>query len=136
MVARSNSTTEKEMEIGEQAMKGNVEEETYFPLLDLPAEMWSYICRLAVAQPSPIMLDGNSMSRDLFRSLVVQPAITQVCKSIREETIGTFYSSTFVYTEEIGGNGEPDGNLWAWFRCICPQYGDYHPRRPPTQSHD
>ncbi|KAK5738348.1 hypothetical protein LTR17_006067 [Elasticomyces elasticus] len=127
MSSNVGNTPEKETENGEQVVESEEEVVTCSPLLDLPAEIWSYICRPAAAQPGSIMLDANSMSRELFQSLVVQPPITRVCKSVREETISTFYSFTFVYTEETNGVEEPDGNLWAWFKCIRPQHGDYHP---------
>ncbi|KAK5686342.1 hypothetical protein LTS10_002459 [Elasticomyces elasticus] len=84
-----------------------------FSLLSLPPELWSRICRLAVSRDQPTKTDG-CMSEPTAANLVQQPAITQTCKAIREETIDVFYTSRFVYED----NSAIEDNLWIWLQRI------------------
>lgn len=73
-----------------------------FRLLDLPPELWSRICSEVIMSESPTELD-DSLKRYQFEEKVAQPAITRVCKIVREEALPMFYSSSFVYVD--CGNG-------------------------------
>ncbi|KAK3658991.1 hypothetical protein LTR56_001428 [Elasticomyces elasticus] len=114
MVARSNSTAEKEPEVGEQVMKGKEGVEICFPLMELPPELWINICRLAATPESPIKLRGDDLNRPAYRAalrgLGVQPAITRVSKVVRDETISSFCSSSVVYRE---CESELDTEFWT-----------------------
>ncbi|KAK5691494.1 hypothetical protein LTR97_011487 [Elasticomyces elasticus] len=61
-----------------------------FRLLDLPDEIWSRICRLAVSDGDTILLKDYTPPK-VFAQAVSQPPITRVCRVIREETLGQYY---------------------------------------------
>lgn len=60
-----------------------------FRLLDLPPELWSRICRLAVLDgaPSRILHLRGYVRRDDLKRQLQAPAITTVCHAIRTETL-------------------------------------------------
>ncbi|KAK3644655.1 hypothetical protein LTR56_009593 [Elasticomyces elasticus] len=88
--------------------------DTSFRLLSLPPELWSRICRLAVTRQDPILFT-EAMSPREVETLVKQPAITLVCKTIREETIDLFYANSFVFRDRR----ETEHKLWTWLRALC-----------------
>ncbi|KAF2480469.1 hypothetical protein BDY17DRAFT_193449 [Neohortaea acidophila] len=59
-------------------------------LLDLPPEIWSKICKLAVKDDSPVLLKPGSPHYE-NPTVVRQPGITRVCRRIREECLPEFY---------------------------------------------
>ncbi|KAK4891953.1 hypothetical protein LTR27_009478 [Elasticomyces elasticus] len=64
-----------------------------FRLLDLPPELFVRIGRYAIPYNRTLSLGTNGNGR-----LVLQPAITRVCKVLREELLPVFYSrNTFTY---------------------------------------
>ena len=74
-------------------------------LLDLPPEIWSKICKLAVEEQTPIKIftapddwHGNIASEG--KSGIVkanQPPITLVCRIIREDCLDHYYKSNIFY---------------------------------------
>ncbi|KAK3641768.1 hypothetical protein LTR56_011095 [Elasticomyces elasticus] len=78
-----------------QDSKTNASTESTFDLVSLPPELWSWICRLAVIRDKPIEI-SSSMTLHNGQELVRPPPITLTCKTIREETINTFYANTFI----------------------------------------
>ncbi|KAK5677488.1 hypothetical protein LTS10_010060 [Elasticomyces elasticus] len=105
MVARSDSTAEKETEIGEQAMKGKEKVEICFPLMELPDELWSRICCLAAIRIST--LHGHLDMRT-FKDRISQPPISRVCKVIRAEILKVGGVNTFKYKDLTLGRSEKD----------------------------
>ncbi|KAK5699702.1 hypothetical protein LTR97_005833 [Elasticomyces elasticus] len=87
--------------------------ETPFHLLSLPPELWSRICRLGVTRQNSIEF-SEAMSPREVETLVKQPAITLVCKTIREETIDLFYANSFVFEDTTS----TEHNFWMWLRAL------------------
>ncbi|KAK4891950.1 hypothetical protein LTR27_009475 [Elasticomyces elasticus] len=100
---------------------------TPFRLLSLPPELWSRICRLAVTRENQIWF-SEAMSCRYMERIVKQPAITLVCKTIREETIDLFYANSFVFT----GTEKTECNFWIWLHALC--IGDRVKYRMPNLS--
>lgn len=77
-------------------------QDTPFRLFDLPPELWSRICRLAVGvRDIEIRCSGRdneqhpwehecAITFDTLKALCIQPSITRVCKFVRAETLSTF----------------------------------------------
>ncbi|KAK5740212.1 hypothetical protein LTR17_004713 [Elasticomyces elasticus] len=101
--------------------------ETPFHLLSLPPELWSRICRLAVTRQNPILF-SEAMSPQEVETLVKQPAITLVCKTIREETIDLFYANSFVFVD----TEKPERKFWIWLHAL--RVGDRIKYRMPDLS--
>ena len=74
-------------------------------LLELPPELWSYICALAVIEDSWIHA-WDSDSTAAVAQAFGQPPITRVCRTLRAETVPAFYARNVfcvsVPTHEIG----------------------------------
>ncbi|KAK5686346.1 hypothetical protein LTS10_002463 [Elasticomyces elasticus] len=90
--------------------KGSVEmSQTALPafrLLDLPPELFVHICRYAIPADKKFVISRSNYNDG---SMIMQPAITRVCKLLREELLPIFYTSnTFIYHEK---RKEPIG--WA-----------------------
>ena len=97
-------------------------------LLDLPPEIWSHICKLAVLYEEPIMimavkgpyrrsLGGRFCSLTELcqqRKMLTQPGIPRVCRAVREECLSTYYSSNFFY----GDNYRIDAATKEWLNVI------------------
>ncbi|KAK5686343.1 hypothetical protein LTS10_002460 [Elasticomyces elasticus] len=88
--------------------------DTPFRLLSLPPELWSRICRLAVTCQEPIVF-SEATPRHQVKHTLKQPAITLVCKTIREETIDHFYANSFVFRDTM----EAEHKLWTWLHALC-----------------
>ncbi|KAK5677489.1 hypothetical protein LTS10_010061 [Elasticomyces elasticus] len=104
--------------------------ENPFRLLDLPDELWSRICRLAIAQAEPIFLP-ESFWRKGFKEAVRPPPITSVCKIVREELLDEFYSTTSFQFQicanvNCAGHQRHADNLQGWFRSVKKRRG-YRP---------
>ena len=84
-----------------------------FRLMDLPAELWSRICRLSVVRDEPTCLYPYLRGRE-FEDRVRQPGITRVCKVIRAETLGVHYANAFVYKDVW-----KSAMLVDWLRQTC-----------------
>ena len=67
----------------------------------MPPELWVYICRLAATCDKPIVLYDVDDKSDVAAS-VAQPAITRVCKAIRDEALKDFYSTMEVCADDDG----------------------------------
>ncbi|KAK3641767.1 hypothetical protein LTR56_011094 [Elasticomyces elasticus] len=87
---------------------------TPFRLLSLPPELWSRICRLAVTRQDRMEF-SEAMSCGVVENIVKQPAITRVCKTIREETIDLFYANSFIFLD----TSDTENNFWSWLRALC-----------------
>lgn len=85
-----------------------------FPLLSLPSEIWSAICKLAFIEEKAIWLIGKREEGE-YQDGVYQPPITRVCRLIRDEALPFFYSlNTFIIRHE----GLEMRGLIAWTRAI------------------
>lgn len=73
-------------------------------LLDLPAEIWSNICRLAVENERPIDIKVRKM--DDARIRAPQPAITRVCRCTREECLLHYYNVNTFYDRSPTTEGQ------------------------------
>ena len=79
-------------------------------LLDLPPEIWSKICKIAVSWDIPIDVilgsvpclnipeytrtrDGREYRGRAPARAIMQPSITRVCRSIRKECLSHFYET-------------------------------------------
>lgn len=76
-----------------------------FPLLDLPAELWSRICKLAVIPDHDLEVQsyGFGLKRKILAAhahrTLQQPSITRVNRAVRSEVLPFFYqSATFTLT--------------------------------------
>ncbi|KAK3661620.1 hypothetical protein LTR56_000108 [Elasticomyces elasticus] len=93
-----------------------------FPLLELPAEIWSQIARSAVTSDEPIRLCSYGCPKSLqHRTQGTPPAITQVCKIIREEILSTFYLAN-TFTSYDYGDRPADKRLVRWLRAYSQAY--------------
>ncbi|KAK4957168.1 hypothetical protein LTR10_005126 [Elasticomyces elasticus] len=99
-----------------------LEVKSHFPLFELPAEIWSKIARSAVTSDEPIRLCsyGCPKSRQ-HRTQGTPPAITQVCKIIREEILSTFYLAN-TFTSYDYGDEFADKRLVRWLRAYSQAY--------------
>ncbi|KAK5695745.1 hypothetical protein LTR17_024429 [Elasticomyces elasticus] len=88
--------------------------ETRFRLLSLPPELWSRTCRLAVTRQDPMQFSEDMSCREV-KNIVKQPAITLVCKIIREEIIDDFYGNLFVFKDHL----QTENLFWSWLRALC-----------------
>lgn len=115
-------------------------------LLDLPAELWSRICKLAViynqpivvlaSKPAPYILSGSEDEYDpnyevtvspsehsIQRSMLLQPPITRVCRAIRAECLSTYYSSNIFYGYDcwdVSKDSSHQHRAMLWLRAIGP----------------
>ena len=87
-----------------------------FRLLDLPVEMWTHICQLAISRPEPIKV-FNKLCPRLNAAAVAQPPITRTCKLIRAETLPLFYEKHIFLVHRQ--NSMPR-QLCAWLLAIGP----------------
>ncbi|KAF2481119.1 hypothetical protein BDY17DRAFT_325837 [Neohortaea acidophila] len=72
-----------------------------YPLLDLPPEIWSKICRYAAVPSGPSAIFVPSLAdRDYWQQQLTQPGITRTCRAIRAECLGTFYQNLYVIYDE------------------------------------
>ncbi|KAK3112178.1 hypothetical protein LTR53_011819 [Teratosphaeriaceae sp. CCFEE 6253] len=64
-----------------------------FRLLDLPPELWSHICALALstAYPSTLYLHEDMHARTL-QALTRQPALLRTCRAVRAESLPLLYA--------------------------------------------
>lgn len=61
-----------------------------FTFLQLPPELWSYICELVILEPAPI----NSFTKLGWKAnalTVMQPGISRTCRLLRRQTLAMFY---------------------------------------------
>ena len=100
------------------------------PLLALPPEIWSYICKLAVKYDEPINIlaimrkpylrcTGEEQYRcsaeelKKHRSMLAQPAITRVCRAIRKECLPHFYKTNLFYSYSFVDSGQDYDLLYS-----------------------
>ncbi len=83
-----------------------------FRLLDLPPELWSHICALALASdyPSTLYLHEDSHARTL-QSLTQQPPLLRTCTALRTEGIALWYANTVFLLIEAN-KSSPNWRLW------------------------
>lgn len=79
-----------------------------FRLFDLPPELWIKICEFAVLPPTPLDITRAKQSKHQ-RELVKQPAITRVCKLLRQEALPLFYRNNKF-------------EVFHWGRVACVRY--------------
>ena len=92
-------------------------------LLDLPPELWSHICHLALLSDEPVPLASSYISSKNFRLYGIStPAITQVCRVIREELgclDGYCTKHDFIHTHESDLGPSVRGahfKIWIWLQ--------------------
>lgn len=81
--------------------------------LDLPPEIWSKICKLAIKCDYPVLLRRGKNGGKKGPVVVRQPGITQVCRRVREECLPHFYAANeFGYVGRLAhydfAKGTPD----------------------------
>ena len=76
-------------------------------LLDLPPEIWSRICKLAVTNTDPYWLNSKAVGRRAF----VQPSITCTCHTTREECLPHFYKVN-LFLAYFGGHQQDLASSW------------------------
>ncbi|KAK0322830.1 hypothetical protein LTR82_006287 [Friedmanniomyces endolithicus] len=83
-----------------------------FRLLDLPPELWSQICALALASdhPSTLYLHEDSHARTL-QSLTQQPPLLRTCTALRPESVQLWYANTVFLLIEAN-KSSPNWRLW------------------------
>ncbi|KAK3661617.1 hypothetical protein LTR56_000105 [Elasticomyces elasticus] len=101
--------------------------ENPFRLLDLPDELWSRICRLAIAQAEPIFLPESFWPEE-YKEAVCPPPITRVCKIVREEVLDEFYSNTAFHFQicanvDCAWHQRHADNLQGWLRGVKKRRG-------------
>lgn len=86
-------------------------------LLDLPAELRTYIFELAVTSEEPLATFHLDKYQNDTRQEAVQPALTRVSRQLRSESLLLFYAcNTFILHTE--GHKADQGYQWA--RCNEP----------------
>lgn len=83
-------------------------------LLDLPTEIWTYICELAVIEDAPISI-FSSMCPKRNERKVMQPGITRTCRAIRTHALPVFYQqNSFIASQSISMTSQ----IVRWFKAI------------------
>ena len=88
-------------------MLGDVEaKDTGTGFLDLPAELRNRIYHLALTRPDTINVTSFDIAKPQFNSSATQPALTQICRQIRNEALPVFYNQncftgSYVADEEV-----------------------------------
>ncbi|KAF2773401.1 hypothetical protein EJ03DRAFT_131248 [Teratosphaeria nubilosa] len=93
------------------------QQEQPFRLLDLPPELWSNICKLAVLSEDTIVFE-LAKPRSQNQIAVGQPSITQVCRLLRAEALPLFYALNVFRVQDEDDGTEASSRLQCWLRGI------------------
>ena len=88
-----------------------------FRLLDLPDELWSRICKLAIPHRR-VYFDGYEASINAMRL----PAITRTCRVIREELLEDFYEHQLEIVLPCWVDNEHHPRFRDWLYTIGRRY--------------
>ncbi|GAB1731420.1 hypothetical protein NU195Hw_g1130t1 [Hortaea werneckii] len=85
-----------------------------FRLLDLPPELWTRICTLAILDPADITIKQAAYPK-LVCLQTLQPSITRTCRALRSECLPLFYKLVnFIILDEYA---DVEG-IVKWLRSL------------------
>ena len=82
--------------------------------MKLPPELWVRICQFACEVDGEVLLEDNEDTEN-YEEKTRQPAITRVCRVIRQETLSHFYRTNIFHMVD---DGLPAWGLMSWAKAI------------------
>ncbi|KAK4612296.1 hypothetical protein CLAFUW4_13450 [Fulvia fulva] len=101
------------------------DQEKPFRLLDLPAEIWSKIGKLAIDNTTTLTASNIKCLKPQYhgrssydRSAAIQPAITRTCRALRYELLHYYYRTTIAIHTKDGEDALELDAIGDWLRSI------------------